>query len=120
MIARLGLGVALLLVSGGAFGGDETLKATVVEKPAQEVKPADASSAAGTVVTCSQGQQKRTVGVTSQDPAKGVPCEVHYKKETEQPGHDQVLYTATNEVSFCEAKAKAFVEKLTGLGWSCN
>lgn len=119
----IGICAATWVLSTPVFAGDneETLKATVVEnKGVAPAAAAPAATGAGSVVTCSQGNNKRTVSITSQDPAKGVPCEVHYKKETEQPGHDQMIYSAANELNFCEAKARAFVEKLTGMGWTCN
>ena len=108
MVRLLGV-VAAFLVSATvvqAQGNEQTLAATVVDS-------------AG-VRTCTQGKQTRTVTLTSKDATKKTPCEVHYKKETEQPGHDQVIYNANNDVSFCEAKAQAFVEKLVGMGWTCN
>jgi hypothetical protein len=110
MVRYVGMMLLLAGVTTGAQAQNtqETLTATVV------------SQAAGGA-TCTQGSNKRTVAIMSKDASgKGVPCEVHYKKETEQPGHDQVIYTANNDVSFCEAKAKAFVEKLTGMGWTCQ
>ena len=93
--------------AGAAAGGQQqTLEATVVET--------------GSTTTCKQGSHTRTVSITSKEPGKSTPCEVHYKKETEQAGHDQVLYTANNDATFCEAKAKEFVQKLTGMGWTCQ
>ena len=46
------------------------------------------------------------------------PCSVVYKKLTEGV-EDQVLWTAQNDGNYCEEKAKAFVEKQTGWGWTC-
>ena len=48
-----------------------------------------------------------------------VPCEVHYYKDTEMPGERQVLWRATNEEGYCEARAAEFIEKLRGMGWTC-
>lgn len=86
-----------------AAAEQQTLQATVVES--------------GGTTTCTQGSMTRTVSIASKEPGKAVPCEVHYKKEN---GSDQVIYTANVEASFCETKAKAFVEKLTGMGWTCQ
>jgi hypothetical protein len=108
--------LSALLLAPAAFAGDDqvkTLDATVVD-----AKTAAAPGSGG--ATCTQGKHKRVVATTFVDTAKKAPCEVHYKKETEQPGHDQVIYTAANDISFCEAKAKAFVDKLAGMGWSCG
>ena len=49
-----------------------------------------------------------------------VPCEVHYYKDTEAPGDRQVLWRAMNQEGYCESQAAAFVEKLEGMGWSCD
>ncbi len=123
------LRIVTLLMSLGfvspAFA-EETLKATVVEQPkAEESKKADAqpavaSSGAGFSNTeCSNGKNTRTVELTSADAQTKLPCEVHYKKTTEQAGHDQMLWQSANNLSFCESKAQAFVEKLKGWGWTC-
>lgn len=47
-----------------------------------------------------------------------VPCEVVYKKLTEG-AEDRVLWRADNNAAFCEEKAKGFVEKQVGWGWTC-
>ncbi len=49
-----------------------------------------------------------------------VPCEVHYFKDTEAPGEQQILWNAQNESGYCESQAQALVEKLEGWGWECN
>jgi hypothetical protein len=60
----------------------------------------------------------RRVEVLS-EPGVSVPCEVHYYKDTEMPGEDQVLWSAQNEEGYCEARAAEFVERLEGMGWTC-
>ena len=50
--------------------------------------------------------------------ADAVPCSVVYKKLTEGV-EDQTLWTAENDANYCEEKAKAFVEKQIGWGWTC-
>ena len=32
---------------------------------------------------------------------------------------DRVLWSAQNDASYCEEKAKGFIEKLESLGWTC-
>lgn len=54
------------------------------------------------------------------EPGVRVPCEVHYYKDSEAPGGRQVLWRAQNEAGYCEARAAAFAEKLTGMGWTCR
>lgn len=102
--------VAVALVLGGTARAEETtLKA--------EVKTAANTPTAGSFGTqvCTNGTNKRRVELSGT-----APCEVHYKKETEQPGHDQVLWSAKNDQKFCETKAQAFVEKLASMGWKCE
>ncbi len=126
------LALALSTLAMPALAEDtkqETLKATVVEEPAKaapESKPTQASGVATDTgaadfsnTVCTQGTNKRLVELSSGDSANKKPCEVHYKKETEQPGHDQVLWTSGGNASFCHMKAKEFVQKLSGWGWSC-
>jgi hypothetical protein len=48
------------------------------------------------------------------------PCEVVYHKETEQPGVEQVLWTAQRDVGFCRSKADALVGTLEDNGWRCS
>lgn len=129
---HLALALALSVVAMPALAEDtkqETLKATVVEEPAKPVsegKPSQPPTAAAETgatdfanTVCTQGTNKRLVELDAGDTAAKKPCEVHYKKETEQPGHDQVLWTSGGNTSYCHAKAKEFVQKLSGWGWTC-
>ena len=68
---------------------------------------------------CSYGELQRRVEIYS-EPGQAVPCEVHYFKDTEAPGESQVLWSATNDASYCAAKTSEFVTKLEGWGWSCG
>lgn len=47
-----------------------------------------------------------------------VPCEVVYRKLTEGV-EDQVLWNAQNDGSYCDEKARGFIEKLESWGWTC-
>jgi hypothetical protein len=69
---------------------------------------------------CKIGDVMRRVEVHYYAEDKPVPCEVHYYKDTEEPGEDKVLWRAENEVGFCENKLTAFVGDLTGFGWYCE
>lgn len=78
------------------------------------------SAALGDATTCKSGNNIRKVELqtgTSTD-AKG--CAVAYIKETEAPGATQILWQAKNDQDYCTTKAKAFVEKLQGMGWTCD
>ena len=67
--------------------------------------------------SCSHGNDVREIHTISTTPA-GVPCQVLYKKLTEG-AEDQVLWSANNDASFCEEKAKGFVAKQESWGWVC-
>lgn len=117
MKTLIGLILGLSFTFSFAIAGDDaTLKAKVETSAAV----AGVVAPTGFIDTvCTNGTNTRKVQLITAANESKVPCEVHYKKETEQAGHDQVLWTATNDVSFCHAKASAFVDKLTGMGWAC-
>lgn len=66
--------------------------------------------------TCTYGPQERVITIVYLESGQQVPCEVRYEKE----GATQTLWSANNEVGYCEEKARAFVEKQRGWGWRCN
>ena len=68
---------------------------------------------------CTYNDMVRRVVIMS-EPLVSVPCEVHYFKDTEEPGSDQVLWSASQQEGYCEEKAAAFVTKLEGWGWDCE
>ena len=68
---------------------------------------------------CTLSGAVRRVEVVHLAPAP-VPCEVRYHKDTEQPGAAEVLWSARNEVGYCEARANEFVARLESLGWDCR
>jgi len=68
---------------------------------------------------CSNGDLQRRVEIAYPAGAT-VPCEVHYYKDTEAPGEQQVLWRAAQEQGYCERKSLEFVAKLTAWGWSCD
>ena len=70
--------------------------------------------------TCTKGNLSRVVEITYAGEQGKAPCEVHYKKVTEDPNHDQVLYDAQHKSGYCEEKKREFVEKLKGWGWDCK
>ena len=72
--------------------------------------------AAGLVLTgCDNGGEERIVDLVY--PAgETVPCEVRYTKA----GTTQVLWSAENEVGYCEEKTDMFIQKLQSFGWKCD
>jgi len=67
---------------------------------------------------CSHGDLKRRVEIMYETGVT-VPCEVHYYKDTEAPGDQQVLWRALQQEGYCEEKTQEFVRQLTSWGWSC-
>lgn len=58
--------------------------------------------------------------VVMSEPGVSVPCEVHYYKDTEAPGVDEVLWSADSQAGYCEEKAAELVASLEGWGWQCG
>ena len=69
--------------------------------------------------TCKNGNNVREILIQTESPSSPVPCSVVYKKVTEG-APDQTLWTASNDASYCEQQAKAFVDKQVSWGWSCE
>ena len=69
---------------------------------------------------CSHSDLVRRVEVVYTNPGSELPCEVHYYKDTEAPGGSQILWSASNEIRYCETKAAEFIDKLRGWGWTCD
>jgi hypothetical protein len=68
---------------------------------------------------CSFENLQRRIEILT-EPGVTVPCEVHYYKDSESPGDKQVLWTASSEEGYCEAKTIEFVAKLREWGWQCS
>ena len=68
--------------------------------------------------SCRHDNNVREVHVQSASATSDVPCSVVYKKLTEGV-EDRVLWTAQNDAAYCADKAKAFIEKQVGWGWTC-
>lgn len=74
----------------------------------------------GNAFSCQNGDFQRRVQVHYYDREDAVPCEVHYFKDVEEPGLDQVLWRSANEAGFCEKQMALFVKDLSGQGWDCQ
>jgi len=68
---------------------------------------------------CTYGDMLRRVEI-AHEPGVEVPCSVHYYKDTEMPGEQQVLWSADSDANYCAEKAAEFVAKLEGWGWDCG
>ena len=69
--------------------------------------------------SCKNGDSVREISIQTDTPGSPVPCSVVYKKVTEG-GPELKLWTATNDAVYCADKAKAFIEKQTSWGWTCE
>ena len=99
---------------------------TATAKPATAAETTKAAVQAATVefqnVLCKNGKAMRKVEV-----AKGgnieskVACEVRYQKDAEQKtASNQVLWSSKSNATYCDTKAKEFVQKLGTMGWACE
>ena len=69
---------------------------------------------------CTSGASKREITVKYEGGEKKAPCQVLYKKDAKSEEAGSVLWSAANESSYCDQKASAFVEKISGMGWTCQ
>ncbi len=74
------------------------------------------SSLLAETYVCKHGDQERTIAIVYANADSAAPCEVTYDKGEGA----ESLWQAQNDVSYCEEKAAAFVEKQRGWGWDCN
>jgi hypothetical protein len=81
--------------------------------------PMIATAQTNTNYRCTMGELIRRV-VVDRDTAAPVPCQVAYYKDSEAPGERQVLWSAENDASYCEARATEFVAQLENWGWQCG
>ena len=70
--------------------------------------------------SCKMGGVVRKIEIhqTISDNSDG--CEVLYIKESESPGSSTSLWNAKLGQAYCREKARGFIQKLTGMGWSCD
>ncbi len=81
--------------------------------------PAAAAAQESGKYQCTYGDMQRRVEIVT-EPGVEVPCSVHYFKDTEAPGEQQVLWSADNDGSYCRTRAMEFIAKLEGWGWDCG
>ena len=83
------------------------------------VLPAVATAQDSDEYQCTYGDMQRRVEI-AHEPGVEVPCSVHYYKDTEAPGEQQVLWSAEKDPTYCRARAMEFIAKLEGWGWDCG
>lgn len=66
---------------------------------------------------CEQGNLIREITV-ERESSGAAPCTVVYNKSAEGQGSN-VLWSASFDGAYCDAKADGLAEKLTGFGWEC-
>lgn len=64
---------------------------------------------------CKRGALVRTIEVTHE---AGKPCDVLYTKEGQTD--PTALWTYEHQTDQCAVKAKGFIQKLAGWGWTCS
>jgi hypothetical protein len=105
--------VSLMLVCAVANAQESTVESQMMAD--QAVAMIESPS-----TTCTKGNLSRVVEITYGGEQGKAPCEVHYKKVTEDPTYDRVIYDARHKSGYCEEKKREFVEKLSGMGWDCS
>jgi hypothetical protein len=68
---------------------------------------------------CRNGDLTRRVEVSPGDAARNVACEVRYWRNAAIASGAQVLWRATQDTAFCDAKARRLLDDLEAGGWSC-
>lgn len=71
-------------------------------------------------VQCKNGKMVRKVEVARGNLQSKAACEVYYQKDAEKADHKEVLWSAKADASYCDIKAKEFVQKLGTMGWTCE
>lgn len=69
---------------------------------------------------CTLNGLQRRVEIDLLNAPDPVPCEVNYYKDNENPGAKTTLWSARNDSYYCENQAKAFIEKLESMNWTCS
>jgi hypothetical protein len=93
---------------------EEIVEEEIVE---EEVLAESMDTDTGNLVsTCTNGDAERIISVIYDNEETGTVCEVTYEKASGV----QTLWSANNERDYCLDKARAFVEKQRGWGWTCS
>jgi len=65
---------------------------------------------------CKHGEVIRTVEVVYTTPGEQVPCKVLYRRASGA----QTLWSAKNQIGYCESKAEAFIDMKRIKGFTCT
>lgn len=77
-------------------------------------------AAADVEYVCRIGETVRRIEIRYAGDVGRPPCEVVYTKETERPGVEETLWSATADADFCRSKAEGLVDLLEENRWSCS
>jgi hypothetical protein len=69
---------------------------------------------------CRHGDVLRRVEVAIGEAAGDAACEVRYWRNASIPGEVQVLWRASQDLDFCDAKARDLLARLEAGGWACS
>lgn len=110
--------LASLLLAAPVYASEGETNAQTPTKAEKSGEPSATFAAKET--TCKQDSRVRKVKVGYKDETQGGDCAVTYSKESEEPGAEKVLWSAQRQPEYCQEKADSFVQKLEGMGWTCN
>jgi hypothetical protein len=76
-------------------------------------------SASASEFECRNGAQLRRVEVRAGGAVENLACEVRYWRDATRQGAGKVLWRASQDTDFCEAKAAGLIDRLEAGGWRC-
>ncbi|HEX6142824.1 MAG TPA: hypothetical protein VFZ01_08910, partial [Geminicoccaceae bacterium] len=77
-------------------------------------------AAADVGYVCRIGDTIRRIEIRFAGDVGRPPCDVIYIKQTERPGVEETLWSATSDADFCRAKAVGLVDLLEQNRWTCS
>lgn len=88
---------------------------TVLAQDNQDAKAEAPATLSPGKSDCSMGKLTRSVTLESGADNKG--CKVDYAKED---GSTKTIWSSQRDPNYCGDKAKGFIQKLEGQGWTCS
>jgi hypothetical protein len=76
-------------------------------------------SASASEFECRNGGQMRRVEVRAGGAVENLACEVRYWRDATRQGAGKVLWRASQDTDFCDAKAAGLIDRLEAGGWRC-
>lgn len=122
---KITLGLALFFLATIGFAQAEKTKDSKMKEPAaatdnmenSEAKEADKAEMADAAnITCTSGDDVRTIVITYSTPGEKLPCSVDYTKS----GETKSLWNSSSQEGYCEEKATYLSDKLQASGYDCK